>query len=159
MALRKIFTNDAPCLRKVSKPVLLFDERLHRLLEDMADTLYKADGVGLAAPQIGILKRIVVIDLRDGSGLLEMINPAIVSCAGSQTGPEACLSFPRLHGIVTRPNEVTVRFQDRFGETRELRGEGLFARAVCHETDHLQGKVYLDIATDLQFVPAKEESE
>ena len=125
MAIRKIFENGDPCLRKTSKPVLLFDDRLHSLLDDMADTLYKANGVGLAAPQIGFLKRIVVIDILDGNGLIEMINPKILACSGEQTGPEGCLSVPGFQGTVTRPNSVTVLFQDRNGETRQMTGSEL----------------------------------
>ena len=157
MAIRKIFENGDPCLRKTSKPVLLFDDRLHSLLDDMADTLYKANGVGLAAPQIGFLKRIVVIDILDGNGLIEMINPKILACSGEQTGPEGCLSVRGFQGTVTRPNSVTVLFQDRNGETRQMTGSELFARAVCHELDHLDGKLYIDIAKNLEAVQPEEE--
>ena len=157
MAIRKIFENGDPCLRKTSKPVLLFDDRLHSLLDDMADTLYKANGVGLAAPQIGFLKRIVVIDILDGNGLIEMINPKILACSGEQTGPEGCLSVPGFQGTVTRPNSVTVLFQDRNGETRQMTGSELFARAGCHELDHLDGKLYIDIAKNLEAVQPEEE--
>ena len=142
MALRRIFKNDAPCLRKICKPVDKFDSKLAELLDDMAETMYHAGGVGLAASQIGILRRVVVIDV--GEGLIELVNPQIAAYSGEQQGFEGCLSFPGRRGFVVRPNAVTVRAYDRNGQLVEYRGEGLFARAIFHECDHLDGKVYLD---------------
>lgn len=149
MAIRKIFTNDAPCLRKVARPVKNFDAHLATLLDDMKETMYKAEGVGLAAPQIGVLKRVCVIDCRDDIGYIELVNPRIVAYSGEQEGPEGCLSFPGRRGWVVRPNSVIVRGFDRFGNEVEYKGNELFARAVFHETDHLDGKVYIDIATEI----------
>ena len=142
MALRNILTEEDPTLRKVSRPVTKFDDRLHELLDDMAETLEDARGVGLAAPQVGILRRVVVVDV--GEEILELINPEIISQSGEQTGLEGCLSVPGKYGIVTRPNVVKVRAQDRFGEWYEAEGEELIARAFCHELDHLDGHLYVD---------------
>lgn len=142
MALRNILTKEDPTLRKVSRPVTKFDDRLHELLDDMAETLEDARGVGLAAPQVGILRRVVVVDV--GEEILELINPEIISESGEQTGMEGCLSVPGKYGIVTRPNVVKVRAQDRFGEWYEAEGEELIARAFCHELDHLDGHLYVD---------------
>ena len=142
MAIRKIVEIGDEKLRKQCKPVEKFDLRLRLLLKDMADTMYKANGVGLAAPQVGILKRIVVVDI--GEGLIEMINPEIIHTEGTQTGPEGCLSVPGRSGVVTRPNVVTVRFLDRDGEEYEATAEGFLARAFCHELDHLDGTLYVD---------------
>ena len=130
-------------LRKVCKPMQKFDLRLWLLLRDMADTMYKADGVGLAAPQVGILRRVVVIDV--GDGLVELVNPEIIASEGEQGGSEGCLSIPGKRGYVVRPERVTVKAQDRKGKPLELKAEGLFARAICHELDHLDGKLYIDI--------------
>ena len=142
MAIRKIVELGEEKLRKISKPVAKFDLRLRILLKDMADTMYKAEGVGLAAPQVGILRRVVVVDI--GDGLIEMVNPEIISFSGEQTGPEGCLSVPGRRAIVTRPNEVTVRYQDRNGDEYEATAEGFLARAFCHEIDHLDGVIYVD---------------
>lgn len=142
MALRNILTEEDPTLRKVSRPVTKFDDRLHELLDDMAETLEDARGVGLAAPQVGILRRVVVVDV--GEEILELINPEIISQSGEQTGLEGCLSVPGKYGIVTRPNVVKVRAQDRFGEWYEAEGEELIARAFCHELEHLDGHLYVD---------------
>ncbi|MBQ7867976.1 MAG: peptide deformylase [Clostridia bacterium] len=142
MAIRKIVELGEEKLRKISKPVDKFDLRLRILLKDMADTMYKAEGVGLAAPQVGILRRVVVVDI--GDGLIEMVNPEIISFSGEQTGPEGCLSVPGRSAIVTRPNEVTVRYQDRNGDEYEASAEGFLARAFCHEIDHLDGVIYVD---------------
>ncbi len=142
MALRNILTEEDPTLRKVSRPVTKFDDRLHELLDDMAETLEDARGVGLAAPQVGILRRVVVVDV--GEEILELINPEIISESGEQTGLEGCLSVPGKYGIVTRPNVVKVRAQDRFGAWYEAEGEELIARAFCHELDHLDGHLYVD---------------
>ncbi len=150
MAIRKIVKLGEDCLRKVCKPQEKFDLRLWLLLKDMADTMYKAEGVGLAAPQVCILRRVVVIDI--GDGLVEMVNPVITSREGSQCGREGCLSLPGRQGIVTRPNKVTVRFQDRKGVEMEMEAEGFMARAVCHELDHLDGRVYIDVM-DRELTP------
>ncbi len=146
MALRRIVTGDDEVLRKKCKVVTEFDERLWLLLDDMKDTLYKADGVGLAAPQVGILKRVVVIDV--GDGLIELINPEIISQKGKQEGNEGCLSFPGEWGLVVRPNKVTVKAQDRYGEEFTMQGKELLARAFCHEIDHLNGIVFKDLAKE-----------
>ena len=142
MAIRKIVELGDPVLRKKSRSVDKFDKREWMLLKDMAETMYDAEGVGLAAPQVGILKRMVVIDI--GDGLIELINPEIVSAEGSQTGPEGCLSVPGRRGKVERPVKVTVTAQDRKGREFTIEGEGLMARALCHEIDHLDGIVYVD---------------
>lgn len=142
MAIRKIVELGDEKLRKVCKRQEKFDLRLRILLKDMADTMYKAEGVGLAAPQVGILRRVVVVDI--GDGLLELINPEIIAQDGEQTGPEGCLSVPGRSGVVTRPYSVTVRAQDRNGDTFEATAEEFLARALCHEIDHLNGVVYVD---------------
>lgn len=150
MAIRNIVKLGEECLRKVCKPQERFDLRLWILLKDMADTMYKAEGVGLAAPQVGILRRVVVIDI--GDGLMELINPVIVERGGSQCGREGCLSLPGRQGIVTRPNWVKVQAQDRKGNAYEFEAEGFLARAVCHELDHLDGRVYIDVM-DRELTP------
>ena len=142
MAIRKIIELGEEKLRKTSKPVEKFDLRLRILLKDMADTMYKANGVGLAAPQVGILRRVVVVDI--GEGLIEMVNPRIIHSEGEQSGPEGCLSVPGRQGIVVRPKIVTVEYQDARGDTYEATAEGFLARAFCHELDHLDGIVYVD---------------
>ena len=146
MAKRRIFTGNAECLYKVCKPVDRFDRRLGILLDDMAETMYDAEGVGLAAPQVGILKRAVVIDC--GDGIVELINPEILETSGEQGSFEGCLSFPGESGYVVRPNYVKVRAQNRDGDICEYEAEGLFARAVLHETDHLDGLVYKRLVTE-----------
>lgn len=142
MATRKIVKLGDDTLRKVCKKQEKFDLRLWTLLKDMADTMYKAEGVGLAGPQVGILRRVVVIDV--GDGLVELVNPEIIASSGTQCGREGCLSLPGRQGIVTRPDKVTVRAQDRKGKPFEFEAEGFFARAVCHELDHLDGVLYID---------------
>lgn len=142
MAIREIRKTEDEVLRKVCKPVTQFDEKLGILLDDMYETMVKNDGVGLAAPQVGILKRAVVIDI--GKGRIELVNPRIVEATGIQNGPEGCLSFPGVFGEVERPNYVTVEAQDRRGKTFRVSGEELLARAFCHEIDHLDGKVFLE---------------
>ena len=146
MAKRRIFSGNAECLYKVCKPVDRFDRRLGILLDDMAETMYDAEGVGLAAPQVGILKRAVVIDC--GDGIVELINPEILETSGEQGSFEGCLSFPGESGYVVRPNYVKVRAQNRDGDICEYDAEGLFARAVLHETDHLDGLVYKRLVTE-----------
>lgn len=142
MALRNIVTEGDSVLRKTCRSVLNFDEKLAQLLDDMKETMYKAEGVGLAAPQVGILRRICVVDV--GDGLIELINPVIESEEGEQEGSEGCLSLPGKSGIVRRPMKVTVRAQDRNGNTFTVTGEELKARAFCHEIDHLNGILYID---------------
>ena len=143
MGLRKILTDKEPALHKVCKPVEKFDWKLHKLLDDMAETLEDANGVGLAAPQIGILRRVVIVDT--GDGILELVNPSLVETAGEQRGVEGCLSVPGKYGIVTRPNYAKVRAQDRDGVWFEAEGEELIARCFCHELDHLDGIVYTEL--------------
>lgn len=142
MALRQIVKIGEPVLRKKSKVVKEINDRIIELLDDMADTMYEADGVGLAAPQVGILKRVVVIDI--GDGLIELINPEIIETSGEQIDEEGCLSVVGEAGNVRRPNYVKVRALNRNGETIELEGEELLARAFCHEIDHLDGILFVD---------------
>jgi peptide deformylase len=140
VALRTIFTEKDPALHKVCRPVEKFDKRLAALLEDMKETLLDAGGVGLAAPQVGILRRIVVID--GGDEMLELINPELLESSGEQEGPEGCLSVPGEWGLVKRPYYAKVRAQDRHGEWFEVEGEELMARCFCHELEHLDGHLY-----------------
>ena len=144
MALRNIIREGDPVLRKVSRPVEIFDERIWTLLDDMAETLYRAEGVGLAAPQVGVLRRVVVVDV--GQGLIELINPVIIKKSGRQQEVEGCLSCPGQSGITRRPMRVTVEAQNRHGKTFTISGEGLLARAFCHEIDHLDGILFKDHA-------------
>ena len=150
MAIRQIVT-DEEFLRKKCKAVESFDEKLWTLLDDMAESMYAANGVGLAANQVGVLRQVVVIDIDDENGLIELVNPEIIKTSGTQNGQEGCLSFPRKFGDVKRPRVVTVKAQDRFGKEFTLTGEDLLARAFCHEIDHLSGKVFVDIAVDLHI--------
>ena len=147
MAIREIRKYDDPVLYKVCRPVEKFDERLWELLDDMAETMYEANGVGLAAPQVGILRRVVVIDV--GDGIIELVNPRILRTAGKETTSEGCLSFPGEYGLVKRPTEVEIEAQDRHGKFFRMTGHDLLARAFCHETDHLDGKVFKSIATEM----------
>ena len=140
MAIRQVRYKEDDVLYKECKEVKKFDEKLGILLDDMYDTMKKANGVGLAAPQVGIIKRAVVIDI--GEGRIELINPQIIDESGSQTGTEGCLSFPNVWGEVERPNYVKVKAFDRYGKEFELEGEELLARAICHECDHLDGIVF-----------------
>ena len=142
MALREVRKKGDEVLNKKCKEVKVFDERLSILLDDMYDTMKESDGVGLAAPQVGILKRACVIDV--GEGKIELINPEIISSSGSQTDQEGCLSVPGVFGEVERPMYVTVKAFDRFGKEFTVDGEGLLARAFCHEIEHLDGKLFLD---------------
>lgn len=142
MAIRQIRTKEDEILYKNCKVVKNFDEKLHILLDDMYETLQKHNGVGLAAPQVGILKRAAIIDV--GDGVIELINPEITEQSGSQTGSEGCLSVPDVWGEVERPNVVTVKAQDRNGKWFKITGEELLARAFCHEIEHLDGKLFLD---------------
>ena len=143
MAIRKIVTQGDEVLTKKCREVTEFNERLHDLLEDMADTLEESGGVGLAAPQVGVLRRVVLV-INDEEEILELINPEIIHTEGEQTGPEGCLSVPGKFGMVTRPNFVRVRAQDRFGEWFEAEGEELTARCFCHELEHLDGHLYVE---------------
>ena len=143
MGLRKILTDAEPALHKVCRPVEKFDWRLHKLLKDMKDTLIDSNGVGLAAPQVGILRRVVLVDV--GDEVIELINPTIIETDGEQTGAEGCLSVPGKYGLVTRPYYAKVRAQDRDGNWFEAEGEELIARCFCHELDHLDGKLYTEV--------------
>ncbi|MGI6236145.1 MAG: peptide deformylase [Candidatus Excrementavichristensenella sp.] len=142
MAVRTIFTMGDDVLRKTARPVATINRRTKQLLEDMADTMYEANGVGLAAPQVGILRRVVVVDI--GDGLVELINPEILEQSGSQIEVEGCLSIPGRRCTVERPQKVTVRALDRQGRSFVMEGEGLMAVALCHELDHLDGILYVD---------------
>ena len=143
MAIREVRIMGDDILEKQCKPVTKMTMRTKILIEDMLDTMYEKYGVGLAAPQVGVLKQIVVIDV--GEGPIVLINPEIIKTEGSQTGDEGCLSVPGKAGTVTRPNEVTVRFTGEDGNTYDLEGTELLARAICHECDHLDGKLYVDL--------------
>ena len=144
MAIRTIRTDGDPVLRKISKPVKEITPKIVTLVDDMLDTMYEAMGVGLAAPQVGILKRIVVIDIGDGP--IVLINPEILETSGEQTGDEGCLSLPGKVATVTRPNHVICKCLNEDMEEVEIEGEGLLARAICHELDHLDGILYKDVA-------------
>lgn len=148
MAKLNIRKNNDPVLRKVCRPVEAITPRVLTLLDDMIETMRNADGVGLAAPQVGVLRRIVVIETEPGN-VLELINPKIIAYAGEQEGIEGCLSLPGKSGIVKRPMHVTVRAINRKGETVEISGSELLARAFCHELDHLEGRLYTDVATSV----------
>lgn len=143
MAIRNILKIGDATLRKKSRIVTVFDRRLAVLLDDMAETLHQNDGAGLAAPQVGVLKRVVVIDV--GQGVIELINPEIIRKSGEQEQVEGCLSIPGKYGITHRPQAVTVRALDRNGKSFEVTGEGLLARALCHEIDHLNGVLFVDL--------------
>ena len=143
MGLRNILTDKDPALHKVCKPVTNFDGKLHKLLDDMAETLKEANGVGLAAPQVGILRRVVIVDT--GEEILELVNPELLETDGEQEGAEGCLSVPGKYGLVKRPYYAKVRAQDRNGDWFEAQGEELIARCFCHELDHLDGIVYTEI--------------
>ena len=143
MGIRKILPDTEAALHKVCRPVEKFDGRLHKLLDDMKQTLAEANGVGLAAPQVGILRRVVIVDT--GEEILELINPTMVETSGEQEGPEGCLSVPGKYGLVKRPNYAKVRAQDRDGNWYEAEGEELIARCFCHELDHLDGIIYTQV--------------
>lgn len=149
MALRNILTKEDKSLYKVCRPVVKFDARLHQLLDDMADTLIKANGVGLAAPQVGILRRAVLVietnvEEDEDEVILELINPELVETSGEQVGAEGCLSVPGEYGIVRRPDHAVVKAQDRNGEWFEYAGDGLTARCICHELEHLDGHLFTE---------------
>jgi peptide deformylase len=158
MAIRIIVKDPDPVLREKAKPVTKFNANLHKLLGDMAETMYEAPGVGLAAPQIGILKRVIVMDVGDEHGLIEMVNPEVVSFSGEQVGPEGCLSIPGLQGDVKRPLQVTAKGQDRNGEEIVIEGTELLARCIMHEIDHLNGVLFTDLALKV-YISEKEEDE
>jgi len=143
MGLRKILTDAEPALHKTCRPVENFDSRLHTLLDDMRETLIASGGVGLAAPQVGILRRVVLVDT--GEEILELVNPSLLEKDGEQEGPEGCLSVPGKYGLVKRPYYAKVRAQDRYGDWYEAEGEELIARCFCHELDHLDGIIYTEV--------------
>ena len=158
MALRKIRIQGDSVLTKVCRPVEKMTPRIKTLIEDMLDTMYDADGVGLAAPQVGVLRRVVVIDV--GEGPIVMVNPEIIESDGSQTGEEGCLSLPGKSGVVTRPNHVKARAYNENMDLYEIEGEELLARAICHDLDHLEGHMYTEkVEGPLHDVTAEEEEE
>lgn len=157
MGIRLIVKDPDPVLRTVANPVTKFTPNIHKLLDDMAATMYDAPGVGLAATQIGILKRVIVIDIGDERGLIEMVNPEIVASEGEQLGPEGCLSIPGLMGDVRRAMKVTVKGQDRNGNEFTMRAEEFLARAFQHEIDHLNGILFTDLADSVYKAEPKEE--
>lgn len=157
MAIRKIREIGDPCLKKQCREVEKFDKKLHTLLDDMQETLLLANGVGLAAPQVGILRRVVVIDLGEEEGMLELVNPVITHTEGSVKDTEGCLSVPGKAGEVTRPQKATVRAFDRNGEEFEFTGEDLYARCICHECDHLNGILYVEKAESVFDLNQNEE--
>lgn len=142
MALRDIVQDTQPSLRKISRPVTVFDEKLAKLLDDMKETMEVADGVGLAGPQVGINRRLAVVEVEDF--YLELINPVIVEASGEQIGGEGCLSVKNRFCEVKRPNKITVQYQDRYGTHKSITVEGFIARACCHEIDHLDGILFYD---------------
>ena len=144
MALRNILTDGNPTLKKVCRPVTAFDERLATLIDDMKETVVHANGVGLAAPQVGVLRRVVVVDL--GDEIVELVNPRILEQEGEQDGLEGCLSVPERYGMVKRPMRVKIEAQDRHGDWYEYEGEELIARCFCHELEHLDGHLYTEKA-------------
>lgn len=146
MAIRKILNETDEILRKHSRPVEKFDDRLHALIDDLAETMEEANGVGLAAPQVGILRRVVTIDV--GQGVIEMVNPEVIYESAEQIeDAEGCLSSPGEYGMVKRPKKVRAKYYDRDGNLCEIEGEGLLARAICHETDHLNGRLFKDLVS------------
>ncbi|MBN8199532.1 MULTISPECIES: peptide deformylase [Bacillaceae] len=147
MAVKKIVTYPAEILEAECEPVKVFDKKLGKLLNDMYDTMIEFDGVGLAAPQIGISRQIAIVDIDDDFGTIEMINPQILEINGEQTGPEGCLSFPGLYGEVTRPEYVKIKAQDRKGKYFTLEAEDFLARAILHEIDHLNGVLFTSKVT------------
>ena len=165
MALRNIVKEGDSVLAKKCRPVTEFNDRLHQLIDDMRETLIDADGAGLAAPQVGVLRRVVVVidmnkeaeDINDQ--MIELVNPEIVSSEGEQEGIEGCLSVPGVYGMVTRPETVTVRAQDRFGNTFEVTGHGITARCFCHECDHLEGHLFKEFAERILTPEELEEME
>ena len=157
MAIRIIVKDPDPVLREKAKEVTKFNANLQKLLKDMAETMYDADGVGLAAPQIGISKRVIVVDVGDENGLIEMVNPVITESDGEQIGPEGCLSIPNLNGEVRRANRVVVKGQNAAGETFTVDATGYLARAFQHEIDHLNGVLFTDIAESVYDISEQAE--
>lgn len=147
MALRRVLREGDETLRKQSRPVDALNKRMLILLDDMTDTMYAEDGAGLAAPQVGVLRRAIVIDVGDDNGLIQLINPEIISMEGEQELAEGCLSMPGRRGYVKRPERVTVRGINRAGKPVEIAGEGMLAVAFCHEIDHLNGVLFIDKMT------------
>ena len=158
MAYLNILTEKEPALRKISRPVTEITPRVLTLLDDMTETMRRADGVGLAAPQIGVLRRIVVIEVDPGK-VYELIKPDILDTSGTQTGREGCLSVPEKQGIVTRPSYVRVKALDRTGTERIIEGTDLLARCLCHEIDHLDGVLYIDRASKIIYSDEEDEEE
>lgn len=158
MSLRTILTQGDPALAKPCRPVEKFDQKLHELLDDMKETLVQANGVGLAAPQIGILRRVVIV-MDDQENMVELVNPQIIASDGKQTGLEGCLSVPGKYGMVTRPASATVRAQDRHGNFFEMSGEGIVARCFCHELEHLDGHLFVEHTDRLYTVEELEAME
>ncbi len=150
MAIRKVIQVGDEVLRKKCFPVEKFDQNLWQLLDDMKDTVRYEEGAGLAAPQVGVLRRAVVCDVEEG--FFELINPRFLKQKGEQTGPEGCLSVRGRQGNVSRPYKVKIAYSDRFGEEHVLEAKGFFARCICHELDHLDGILYIDKATDIETV-------
>lgn len=146
MSIRFIVKHPDDVLRETAKEVTKFNSNLHKLLDDMADTMYDADGVGLAAPQVGISKRVIVVDVGDDNGLIELVNPEIVTKDGEQLGPEGCLSIPGLQGDVRRANHIVIKGFDRHGNPVQYEGTELLSRAFQHEVDHLNGVLFVDLA-------------
>ncbi|SFB37334.1 peptide deformylase [Cohnella sp. OV330] len=159
MAIRLIVKHPDDVLRERAQEVTKFNANLHKLLDDMADTMYDADGVGLAAPQVGVSKRVIVVDADEEHGLIELVNPEVVSSEGEQFGPEGCLSIPGLQGDVRRPLKVKVKGQDRNGKPVEFEGTELLARAFLHEIDHLNGVLFIDLAESIYERRAPEPAE
>ncbi len=157
MAIRKIREIGDPCLNKKCREIEFFDKKLHDLLDDMKETMTEANGVGLAAPQVGILRRVVVIDLGEEDGILELVNPVVIHTEGSYTDVEGCLSVPGKAGEVERPEKAVVRAFDRNGDEFEFTGEHLYARCICHECDHLDGKLYVEKV--IKFIEPEYEEE
>ena len=151
MATRRILNEktDNDTLRRKCRVVETVDDRIRTLLDDLAQTMYEAYGVGLAAPQVGVLRRVVVVDVCDGSGLFELVNPVILEQSGTQDDIEGCLSVTNLNGTVRRPMNIKVRALDRNGQEQTYEAQGYLARAMCHEIDHLDGVLFTDRATDL----------
>jgi peptide deformylase len=159
VGIRIIVKDPDPVLREKAITVTKFNSNLHKLLDDMAATMYDAPGVGLAAPQVGILKRVIVMDVGDENGLIEMINPEVIASSGEQIGPEGCLSIPGLQGDVKRPLNVTAKGQDRDGNPIVVEGTELLARCILHEIDHLNGVLFTDIALKVYVAEEEEDSE
>ncbi|MBF1036715.1 MAG: peptide deformylase [Parvimonas sp.] len=148
MALRNVRVDGDPVLRKKARVVEVIDDKIKDLLEDMVETMYDSDGVGLACPQIGILKRLVTIDVGDEHGLLKMVNPEILEISGEQVGPEGCLSIPDVRGFVKRPEKVKFKYTDIDGNEQIIDSTGLLAVCICHEIDHLNGILFTDLALE-----------